>query len=302
MARSLPQTSKPPAFHRRQSSWKTKPCGNSRLKPPSYRDFTCFDPKQQKERGPSAWQKSRQSIIDVLEDAVSASEDADYKPVLVYQAPMMGHIGLWDVKGIADLISVWPSRNGKVKVRIFEIKSSWKEQTAHRIQVAIYVLLLTAAIGELASKVDFEGGVINKESDLENLAPESLPSFRLDPLIQDVQRLLSVNGELFRIHKKSLCDVEYQLSWRCDNCGYNECCVVRAVEKESVALLNLTRGEQKALRPAWDFAAGRPCQVQGRAKARGTKTLQLQRDSRLGPAKGAELCPLTQSSAASLTG
>ncbi len=213
-----------------------------------YKDFTCYDPKQQKERWPIEWQKSRQSIMDVLGDAVSAKEEADYKPVLIYQAPVMGHIGLWDVKGIADLISVWPSRTGKVKVRIFEIKSSWKEQTAHRIQVAIYVQLLTAAIGELASKVDFEGGVINKESDLENLAPESLPSFRLDPLIQDVQRLLSVNGELFRIHKKNLCDVEYQLSWRCDNCGYNECCVVRAVEKESVALLNLTRGEQKALR------------------------------------------------------
>ncbi len=41
--------------------------------------------------------------------------------------------------------------------------------------------------------------------------------------------------------------MEYQLSWRCDNCGYNECCVVCSVESESVALLNLTRGEQKAL-------------------------------------------------------
>ena len=90
--------------------------------------------------------------------------------------------------------------------------------------------------------------MINKESDLEKLDPESLPSFRLEPLIQDVQRLLSENGELYRIHQIDLSEVEYQLSWRCDNCGFNECCVVRAVEKESVALLNLTRGEQKALR------------------------------------------------------
>ena len=213
-----------------------------------FKDFTCYDPKQQKERWPIEWQNSLQSIIEILKGAISAKTEAALNPVLIYQAPVMGHIGMWEVKGVADLIGVWPNRNGKTKVRIFEIKSSWKEQTAHRIQVAIYVLLLTAAIGELASKVDFEGGVINKESDLENLAPESLPSFRLEPLIQDVQRLLSINGELFRIHKKSLSDVEYQLSWRCDNCGYNECCFVRAVEKESVALLNLTRGEQKALR------------------------------------------------------
>ena len=118
---------------------------------------------------------------------------------------MRGHIGLWDIKGIADLIAVWPSRDGKVKVRIFEIKSSWKEQTAHRIQVAIYVLVLNEALGDLAAKIDFEGGVINKESDLEKLEPERLPSFRLEPLIQDIQRLLSENGELYRIHQKPLC-------------------------------------------------------------------------------------------------
>ena len=69
---------------------------------------------------------------------------------------MMGHIGLWDIKGIADLIGIWPSKNGKVKVRIFEIKSSWKEQTAHRIQVAIYVQLLTEALGDLPSKLSLK--------------------------------------------------------------------------------------------------------------------------------------------------
>ena len=41
--------------------------------------------------------------------------------------------------------------------------------------------------------------------------------------------------------------MEYQLCWRCDNCGFNECCIVCSVENESIALLNLSRGEQKAL-------------------------------------------------------
>ena len=187
------------------------------------------------------------AIRQIVENAFSANPDVKYKPVLIYQAPMRGCIGLWDIKGIADLIGIWPNRNGKVKVRIFEIKSSWREQTAHRIQVAIYVLLLTQALGEVACKIEFEGGVINKESDLDKLEPESLPSFRLEPLIQDIQRLLSKRGELYRIHQKPVNEVEYQLSWRCDNCGYNECCIVCAVENESIALLNLTRGEQKAL-------------------------------------------------------
>lgn len=212
-----------------------------------YRDFSDFDPKKQIGKWDESWSKSLPALTEIVENALLADTDVEYKPVLVYQAPMMGHIGLWDIKGIADLIGIWPNRNGKVKVRIFEIKSSWREQTAHRIQVATYVLLLTEALGEIASRIDFEGGVINKESDLEKLEPENLPSFRLEPLIQDIQRLLSKDGELNRIHQKPLEQVEYQLSWRCDNCGYNECCVVCAVENESVALLNLTRGEQKAL-------------------------------------------------------
>ena len=218
-----------------------------KTKAADYQDFTCFDPKKQVGKWEEAWPKSCQALTEIVENAFSAKAGIEYKPALVYQAPMMGHIGLWDIKGIADLIAIWPNIDGKVKIRIFEIKSSWREQTAHRIQVAIYVLLLIEALGKLSTKIEFEGGVINKESDLEKLEPKQLPSFRLEPLMQDIQRLLSGNGELNRIHKKPLNEVEYQLSWRCDNCGYNECCVICAVESESVALLNLTRGEQKAL-------------------------------------------------------
>lgn len=194
-----------------------------------------------------AWQKSLQVLKETIEKQ-AANQDPDGKPVLVYQAPMKGHIGVWDIRGIADLIAVWPQKEGKVKVRIFEIKASWKEQTAHRIQVAIYVKLLTQGLGALADHIELEGGVINKESDLQNLDADSLPKFRLEPLVQDVERLLCREGELFRIHQTPLSEVEYQLCWRCDNCGFNECCIVRAVENESIALLNLTRGEQNALK------------------------------------------------------
>jgi hypothetical protein len=217
-----------------------------KAKAASYDDLTRVNPRT--DGWDHAWKESLQTLTRLIEQALSAKPETEYKPALVYQAPMMGHIGMWQIKGIADLIGVWPSKNGKVKARIFEIKSSWKEQTAHRIQVAIYVLLLTEGLGDLSSNVEFEGCVINKESDLEKVNADSLPPFRLEPLVQDVQRLLSENGELYRIHQTALQEVAYQLCWRCDNCGFNECCIVRAVEKESVALLNLSRGEQKALR------------------------------------------------------
>jgi hypothetical protein len=196
-----------------------------------------------------AWVQSAQVMKEVIEAQLRAkgAEEQSGKPILLYQVPMMGRIGVWDIKGRADLICVWPNKDGKVRIRIFEIKASWKEQTAHRIQVAIYALLLSSGLGNLLNKVDLEGGVINKESDLEKLDSEALPKFKLGPLIQDVERLLSVRGELFRIHQTPLSEVDFRLCWRCDNCGFNECCIVRAVEKESIALLNLSRGEQNAL-------------------------------------------------------
>ena len=209
-----------------------------------YLDFNKYDPHLY------GWKKATDSLDNlryVIEAQISAGEKADSRPVLLYQVPMKGRIGVWDVRGIADLIAVWPLKDGKVKVRIFELKASWKEQTAHRIQVAIYVLLLSMELGSLSSKVDLEGGVINRETDLKNLDSESLPKFKLSPLIQDVERLLAENGELNRIHQTPLEKVEYQLCWRCNNCGFNECCIVCAVENESIALLNLSRGEQKAL-------------------------------------------------------
>jgi hypothetical protein len=211
-----------------------------------YRSMTDIDPKTTPWE--IAWPKSLQTLREVVQNQLSNSNANVDKPVLLYQAPMKGYVGVWEVKGKSDLIAVWPAKNGKVKMRIFEIKASWKEQTAHRIQVAIYALLLQQGLADLADKIEFEGGVINKESDLESLGAGKLPKFRIEPLIQDVERLLCREGELYRIHQMPLPEVEYQLCWRCDNCGFNECCIIRAVENESISLLNLTRGQQRALK------------------------------------------------------
>ena len=202
-----------------------------------YFDFSSYKPRE-----------SITNLRKIIDAQISAGEQTDSRPVLLYQVPMRGHIGVWDVNGIADLIAIWPLKDGKVKIRVFELKSSWKEQTAHRIQVAIYVLLLSQELVDLSSKFELEGGVINRETNLQSLTAENLPKFKLSPLIQDVERLLAENGELNRIHRTPLEKVEYQLCWRCDNCGFNECCIVCAVENESIALLNLSRGEQNALR------------------------------------------------------
>jgi len=225
--------------------FETEKISELKAKAVNYHDFTRYDPSL------DSWAKAVDSLNElrqIIETQLMAEEPLDDRPVLLYQVPMKGPIGVWDIRGIADLIVIWPSKNGKVVVRIFELKASWKEQTTHRIQVAIYALLLSQALGGLVSKVEIEGGVINRETCLETLTPENLPRFKLGPLLQDVERLLSEHGELNRIRQTPLEQVEFQLCVRCDPCGFNECCIISAIENESIALLNLSRGEQKALR------------------------------------------------------
>ena len=244
--RRWPEAFKPisPLLYGAGKALEEKKIAELRERGAEYIDFTKYDPHT------NGWRKAVDSMNNlryVIEHQISEGEKIDSRPVLLYQVPMIGQIGIWNVKGIADLIAIWPLKDGKVKVRIFELKASWKEQTAHRIQVAIYVLLLSRELGELKSKVELEGGVINRETDLKKIDADSLPKFKLSPLVQDVERLLAKNGELNRINNTQLENLEFQLCWRCENCGFNECCIVCAVENETIALLNLSRGEQKAL-------------------------------------------------------
>jgi predicted RecB family nuclease len=73
--------------------------------------------------------------------------------------PVLGSIGDWNVRGLADLIAIWPHSENSVKIRVFEIKASWKERTYHRVQVAIYALLFSEAIRDLGILYEIEGGI-----------------------------------------------------------------------------------------------------------------------------------------------
>ena len=79
-----------------------------KAKAASYDDLTRIDPKKMEwER---AWAESLEILTQLIQQAFSATPDDRYKPALVYQAPMMGRIGMWQIKGIADLIGMWPSQ------------------------------------------------------------------------------------------------------------------------------------------------------------------------------------------------
>jgi hypothetical protein len=249
--RKWPEAFKPlsPLLFGAGKTFEEKKIAEIKQKASSYYDFSSsYSPATHGWEKASDSMKALRQIIEAQISATANSEKNSNRLTLLYQVPMKGQIGVWNVKGIADLIAIWPYEPGKVVVRIFEIKVSWKEQTTHRVQVAIYAMLLSQVLGDLTSKVEIEGGVISRETCIENFTPQNLPKFKLSPLKQDVERLLAENGELNRIHKTPIEQVEFQLCSRCDPCGFNECCIICAIETENIALLNLSRGEQKALR------------------------------------------------------
>ena len=53
------------------------------------------------------------NLRELIEAQISCEEKEDYKPVLLYQVPMTGQIGVWKIKGIADLIAIWPNQKRK---------------------------------------------------------------------------------------------------------------------------------------------------------------------------------------------
>jgi hypothetical protein len=61
-----------------------------------------------------AWTESIKIIKEILNGSDSPeTESVASGPVLVYQVPMRGFVGVWAVKGIADLIAIWPTKQVK---------------------------------------------------------------------------------------------------------------------------------------------------------------------------------------------
>ncbi|KXA93329.1 hypothetical protein AKJ64_00910 [candidate division MSBL1 archaeon SCGC-AAA259E17] len=196
------------------------------------------------------WAELREEIIPRLKKAISGVQGLSEgsAPAMLYQVPLKGEIEAWPVKGKTDLILIWPLEGNSVKVRVMEIKASWKEKSYHQIQASIYALLLENILREeMHTNFDIEAGVIYRQTDIPSLAPEDAPSFDLAPRYGDIKRFMKEGGEFDRIHSTQLSDLRYQLDSKCNNCIYSESCFTCAIEGKKTALLGLRRGEQKSL-------------------------------------------------------
>ncbi len=189
-------------------------------------------------------QAVRTHFEEFVEDA--AALDADDDPLVLFQLPITGQIGVWDVTGIADLVTLEPIEGG-VRSRVLEVKTAWKDKTAHQIQAAIYSLLIDEVITDLGFEHKPLATVVNREADLRETTLDDLEYIDRKSRTAEVKRLLKRDGELHDLSQQSFEEVSYRLERKCDGCPYNGVCFTKAIESADPALLNLTQGDQRRL-------------------------------------------------------
>lgn len=195
-------------------------------------------------------------ILSGIKTAVNSNPKDD--PVVMLQTPLTGIIGEFSVVGYSDLIVVWPKEGNNVTIRVIDIKASWSEKTSHQLQTATYTTLLRNVLDKYEEKYNepleysMEGGILNRESEFTYPDEHKLPKFELQNREKDIQRMLSKDGEIHRSitagDNEDFEDIEYQLDNVCQSCEYREVCYADSYDRADIALLGISRGEQKALR------------------------------------------------------
>lgn len=193
---------------------------------------------------PDDIEEGKREIHSRLSEVIDSATPT--RPALVYQPPVRGRIGVWDVKGRGDVLAVWKHPHG-LSAHVLEVKASRDIQPYHQIQACIYSKLIQDHLAEVASSVIVDTGIVYRESDeLDFSDRSSLPTIEdIEVVEEDVNRLCREGGVIDRIFKRD--KVKYSLTGKCNQCLYNEACFGHAVRTRNLALLGLTEGEQRIL-------------------------------------------------------
>lgn len=160
-------------------------------------------------------------------EAMGRGQDAYGREVRV-----AADIGAFRVEGRADfMLILW--REGRPRLRIVECKASRRDRTYHRVQVALYWMIVRDLLRERPLRV---GGIAVGPEDVECVVAridestnEGYSILELDQLNisteeADLQRLLDYDGSLLRIMSTDLNELSYQLDAKCDGCVFNVHC------------------------------------------------------------------------------
>jgi hypothetical protein len=167
------------------------------------------------------------------------------------------NIGQFNVEGRVDFILIlW--RDGRPRLRVIEAKASRKDKTYHRIQVALYRMLLRQLTqanpvfinGQQIIPDEIECAVIRIDEE-QNRMQSILNTVPLEDLSQeetDINRLLSNEGPLVRIINTPLNELDYKLEVKCDDCVFDIHCLPESSLHRRLELLSIEPSDIRVLR------------------------------------------------------
>lgn len=164
-------------------------------------------------------------------------------------------VGEFDLSGRMDFVILrWVE--GAPTLRIVECKSSRKDKTYHRIQLAAYRIMVTEALGEQGLTI---GGRTYRDVAVESVVARidpltnkvqdalALPSLGLVEEVGDLRNLLSPEGPLVRIAGTDLEELCYRLEAKCSACVHCPICLPESARRRRLELLGLDPMEVRAL-------------------------------------------------------
>ncbi len=144
-------------------------------------------------------------------------------------------------------------------LRIIECKASRRDRTYHRIQVALYRMMVRqllaespALVGTHPLAVDNVGCSVARIDETTNQVQPIDSLCGLDSGMEeaDLTRLLSPTGDLIRIANSNLADLDYQLDSKCDNCVFNVHCLSESARLRRLELLSIAPSSIRILNDA----------------------------------------------------
>ncbi|MEG4210775.1 AAA domain-containing protein [Microcoleus sp. S13_B4] len=166
--------------------------------------------------------------------------------------------GAFQIKGQIDFVLIlWEA--DRPKLRIVECKASRRDRTYHRVQVALYRMLVRqliqvspVAIGGVELRpedIDCVVARIDESTNKSQLILDLKP-FKLDTEEADINRLLASEGALNRVVQADLADLDYQIDPKCDGCVFNIHCLSESARLRRLELIGLDPSAVRVLRAA----------------------------------------------------
>ncbi len=204
------------------------------------------------------------------DNAALVAEVRGLKPgatAVLFQARLEAVIDGWHLRGDVDLIRLHRTADGQPDILIADLKSTTEVRVEHRLQVAFYRLMLEAILADAGithpaihlgvlyrPPVDPEPDEVAAVEADRKAASDlfSLPDAGLE-VVADPEAYLRSARDLVldeasvarRVAGTPFEDIPFCLSFKCDQCLYNEFCMRWSAERDDLSLLPFMSGTDK---------------------------------------------------------